>query len=659
VYNKNIKKYNIEVKMTRLTFANIRPTRVFDSSGYALYYTAGNVGIGTNNPTSTLEVSGNVNIDSGLLFLDASNNRVGIGKTNPSVALDVSGNVNVNTRQLSVVSSNQLCRFDIDFNNSINDIQYRSSTNELFIGGYFTTCRIVETVIATNATVYNILYTANYMISISLTDGTVNTFGSGLQSWVEAIVFSGNDVYVGGGFTSAGGVANTSRIARWNSANSTWNALGTGLNDTCAAMDVSGINLYAGGDFTSAGGVANTSRIARWDISNSLWNAMTTGLNDRCRAIAVSGSDVYVGGWFTQAGGIANTPRIARWTGSTWAPMASGLPNGYCRSIAVRGTDVYVGGGFTSITSVSNASYIARWNGSAWFSLGTGIIGDVVWTLAISGTNLYVCGGFTSAGGVSNTTRIARWDISNSSWHAMSTGINAVGIGLETVGSDVYVGGALTTAGGVSVNYFARWDGSAWSKNTQISPPFSCVGIGKSNPLIELDVSGNAFISGNLAIGKPNSEVALDVSGYVKTNMVGFFAMHTGTSISTVSANNYSANIFTTVRHNLPTNILPFTASTGIFTAPVAGYYFFSATSWGIYSSATAFVFRKVSGGTTTDYGGAYSSYGSINGYISSSAFIQLAQNDTVGVYAPGTQTVYQSNGGAYPSFSGYLIYAS
>jgi hypothetical protein len=95
VYNKNIKKYNIEVKMTRLTFANIRPTRVFDSSGYALYYTAGNVGIGTNNPTSTLEVSGNVNIDRGLLFVDASNNRIGVGKTNPSVALDVSGIVSV------------------------------------------------------------------------------------------------------------------------------------------------------------------------------------------------------------------------------------------------------------------------------------------------------------------------------------------------------------------------------------------------------------------------------------------------------------------------------------------------------------------------------------------------------------------------------------
>jgi hypothetical protein len=44
--------------MTRLTFANITPARVFNSSGYDLYYTAGNVGIGIASPTVALDVSG-------------------------------------------------------------------------------------------------------------------------------------------------------------------------------------------------------------------------------------------------------------------------------------------------------------------------------------------------------------------------------------------------------------------------------------------------------------------------------------------------------------------------------------------------------------------------------------------------------------------------
>ncbi|MCH7568916.1 MAG: tail fiber domain-containing protein, partial [Nanoarchaeota archaeon] len=41
----------------------------------------GNVGIGTTSPSSKLEVSGNMTIDSGTLFVDSGNNRVGIGTT--------------------------------------------------------------------------------------------------------------------------------------------------------------------------------------------------------------------------------------------------------------------------------------------------------------------------------------------------------------------------------------------------------------------------------------------------------------------------------------------------------------------------------------------------------------------------------------------------
>ena len=42
-------------------------------------------------------ISGNVNIDSGTLFVDSVNNRVGIGKTNPNAGLDISGSANIST----------------------------------------------------------------------------------------------------------------------------------------------------------------------------------------------------------------------------------------------------------------------------------------------------------------------------------------------------------------------------------------------------------------------------------------------------------------------------------------------------------------------------------------------------------------------------------
>ncbi len=69
----------------------------------------GNVGIGTNNPTSKLQVDGNVDInsdldvDGGTLHVDGTNNRVGIGTTSPETKL-----------HLYTTSGNTYSRFDID-----------------------------------------------------------------------------------------------------------------------------------------------------------------------------------------------------------------------------------------------------------------------------------------------------------------------------------------------------------------------------------------------------------------------------------------------------------------------------------------------------------------------------------------------------------------
>ena len=76
------------------------------------------VGVGKANPTTTLDVSGNVtmvgdvNIDAGALFVNGTNNRVGVNTTTPSTALDVSGaatisgNLTVDTNTLFVDASN-------------------------------------------------------------------------------------------------------------------------------------------------------------------------------------------------------------------------------------------------------------------------------------------------------------------------------------------------------------------------------------------------------------------------------------------------------------------------------------------------------------------------------------------------------------------------
>jgi trimeric autotransporter adhesin len=190
---------------------------------------------------------------------------------------------------------------------------------------------------------------------------------------VYALAVSGNDVYAGGLFTTAGGSAATN-IAKWNGIS--WTALGsgmsggfdpsTGLPDTVvSALAVSGGDLYAGGHFTIAGGSAATN-IAKWDGSS--WTALGSGSSGKVVALAVSGSDLYAGG-----------NGIAKWDGSSWLELGSGIYG--TSALAVSGSDVYAASGVS----------VAKWDGSSWTPLGSGMDGYVL-ALAVSGSNVYAGG---------------------------------------------------------------------------------------------------------------------------------------------------------------------------------------------------------------------------------------------------------------------------
>jgi hypothetical protein len=201
------------------------------------------------------------------------------------------------------------------------------------------------------------------------------------QPWVTALAVSGPDLYVGGSFTNAGGIAATN-IAKWNG--STWSALGAGMNDSVSALAVSGSDLYAGGAFTNAGGIA-ANHLAKWD--GNAWSALGSGMDGTLRALAVSGPDLYAAADWGSFGS------VARWNGSAWSAVGSLASN--VMALAVSGSDLYVGGSFTTDGGVKN---IATWNGSTWLPLGSGTR-DTVWALAVSGSDLYAGGAFTMAGG--------------------------------------------------------------------------------------------------------------------------------------------------------------------------------------------------------------------------------------------------------------------
>jgi hypothetical protein len=98
-------------------------------------------------------------------------------------------------------------------------------------------------------------------------------------------------------------------IARWDG--TAWSALGEGLIDSehpyqpgVLVMVSSGTDLFVGGRFTSAGGLT-ANYIAKWDGTH--WTKLGSGMNSWVQALAFSGNDLYAGGYFTMAGGKLST----------------------------------------------------------------------------------------------------------------------------------------------------------------------------------------------------------------------------------------------------------------------------------------------------------------------------------------------------------------
>jgi len=220
---------------------------------------------------------------------------------------------------------------------------------------------------------------------------------------VSALAVDGQGrVYVGGRFTRAGEVS-ANRVARFDPQANSWSALGTGANNgisgdetpfsgpSVSALAVDGQGrVYVGGRFTSAGGVSANS-VARFDPQANSWSALGTGANNGVTdtlppdfvlpgivgALAVDGQgNVYVGGAFTRAGGVSAN-NVARFDpqANSWSALGTGANNGVggitstisvgVNTFAVdRQGRVYVGGNFTTAGDVVSA-YIARWNSAA------------------------------------------------------------------------------------------------------------------------------------------------------------------------------------------------------------------------------------------------------------------------------------------------------
>jgi len=273
-------------------------------------------------------------------------------------------------------------------------------------------------------------------------DGTVDqTFrvGTGASNGVinAVAIHPGGRVFVGGGFTSFNGQANSARLVALNSLDGVVDtvfatAIGNGPNLPVHALtlDSSG-GLYLGGDFTSFNSTPNI-RLAKLNgttyavdatFRNNIGFLGSGGFNNTVRAIALSGTPtavVYVGGDFTSMNGASGTVRVVKLSsnGSLDAFFAGGIttgPNGTVNSIAVDGTtNVVIAGSFTFYNGVGSVRVARITNSTAALdttfaaNLGSGP-NDTVRSIVWDGATTFMLGGdFTSINGVANSSRAAR-----------------------------------------------------------------------------------------------------------------------------------------------------------------------------------------------------------------------------------------------------------
>jgi hypothetical protein len=203
----------------------------------------------------------------------------------------------------------------------------------------------------------------------------------------KMVIYNGN-IYVGGSWTpntAVGGVANTSAIARWNIAGSTWNAMGLGITTgNVSNFQVIGTKVWVCGVFTAVNGtspVANSSRLAYWETTNNTWYGYGTSANQYNGNITtirdMGNNKIFVGGAYTTYGSapVVYAPYTTLYDTSTNAITQYGIGASSASTfVDADGIFWIVGGGFgtlgSNLVGDNNAYYLTS-GSMAWFNTTT------------------------------------------------------------------------------------------------------------------------------------------------------------------------------------------------------------------------------------------------------------------------------------------------
>lgn len=308
-----------------------------------------------------------------------------------------------------------------------------------------------------------------------------------------------------------------------------WSAMGTGVSGgDPLVMLVDGDRVYIGGSFTSAGGVANTNLVCYWDRTTDAFGSIGVNVGTSVQALArLPDGRIAIGGNFTSIDGTA-AASIAIWdpVAGTASALGTGAAGGSVLALTVTHDGRLVAGGtFTSMDGVANTLRLAVYDFStpAWSAIGTGANGQVSALMTGANSLVYIGGDFTAVAGTTAAS-VASWDPATAGTvSALGSGIGPVGaaaLGLTMLadgkvaafGIWPYINGTATPADNTGL-----WNGSYWQGMGEGVTPSSTKGVlDPTNNLLyvygtTMAASGDVAIPGSLAIWTGSDWLPVDV----------------------------------------------------------------------------------------------------------------------------------------------------
>lgn len=274
--------------------------------------------------------------------------------------------------------------FDPDANNIVYGLALTGRDAELVVAGAFTSVGGSS---------------RNRLAEIRTSNGTATSWDPDANGDGWTVALGSGTIFAGGAFGSINGVARANLAALDVASGELDMAWQADTNDEVLALDVlfNGINLYIGGRFSTVGGVSRN-RIAAVKTKTSIVvGAFKPHASGNVFAIHATQNHVYVGGEFTS---IASTRRgrIA-----SLDPVFGSLDFGFSADVSARvrsittspdGDVVYIGGDFATVDGVARANLAALQAATGDLVLSfNGVTGRRVYNMATDADRLYAAMG--------------------------------------------------------------------------------------------------------------------------------------------------------------------------------------------------------------------------------------------------------------------------